>query len=218
MLNEGKVYDGGIAVEGGGAIEMTFDRTKAVRVSSVHGDFYDSTARGRVFRGGIAGAGIAPGTALATTAQALLLWNPPGSGVNLSVIRFAHAYVSGTFGLGYWVLANYSTLLPGTNVAPGGTACVVQGANGSLSAGKGLLYNAATATAAPIFVESLGEWEGVLDGTGATQVGSIRKHEFNGSCVVIPGTAAVFTYIGGAGTSPKVAVSAIWEEVPIIGA
>lgn len=183
--------------------------------SPVHGEHYEATSRGRVFRGGIGGAGIAPGTSLTTTAQALILFNPLNSGVNLNVINFAHAYVSGTFGLGFWALANYSLLTPGTNLVPGGTASVIQGADGSVGAGKALLWNAATCTAAPIFGEVL-DWEGVLDGTGATQVGSSRIVRFHGDCVVSPGSGVVFTYVGGAGTSPKVAVSTKWEEVPII--
>jgi hypothetical protein len=214
MLDEGQGYDGGVAAEGA-IVVASVGRTKARRVATVHGSHYDSNSRGRIYRGGIGGAGIAPGTALATTAQALLLWNPDSSGVNLNVLNFAHAFVGGTFGLGFWVLGNYSTLNPKTNVAPGGTVSVPQGANGAVGVGKGLLFNAATCTAAPIFGETLGDWEGVLDGTGATQVGSIRNHKFDGDCIVIPGTAVVFTYVGGAGTAPKVAVSCRWEEVPI---
>ena len=182
--------------------------------SSIAGKHYELASRSMIFVGGIAGTGVAPGTALATTAQALLLYNPIGSGVNCSVIRFAHAHVSGTRGLGFWVVANYSTLQPGTNVAPAGTACVVHGANGDIGGNKALLYNAATCTAAPIFNEVL-DWEGVLDGTGATQVGASREYLFDGSCLVKPGTAKVFTYVGGAGTTPLVAVSAKWAELAI---
>lgn len=216
MLGEGKVYDGGLAGPGS-EVALSFGRTKALRTNTVHGQHYDSCARGAIFHGGIAGSGIAPGTSLTTTAQAILVYNPTGSGVNVNVLRFAHAYVSGTFGLGFWVMANYSTLQPGTNLAPGGTACVVHAADGGIGGNKALLWNAATVTAAPIFVEAF-DWEGVLDGTGATQVGSSREFFFDGSCIAKPGTAKVFTYVGGAGTTPKVAVSLRWEEIPILGA
>lgn len=194
---------------------LTFDRTGGLRTSSQHGDFYDSAARGNIYRAGIGGAGIAPGTALATTAQALIIFNPVDSGIMVNVLRFAHAYVAGTFGLGFWALANYSTLSPSTNIAPAGTVSVPSQANGGVQVGKALAFNAGTTTAAAIFAETLGDWEGVLDGTGATQVGASRVHRFDGTVVQKPGTAAVFTYIGGAGTAPKVAVSAVWEEIPL---
>ena len=206
--------EGAVVLGGRTPHELTLGKTAGLRVSLVHGQFYDAASRGQIFHGGIGGAGIAPGSALATTAQALLLYNPIGSGVNVNILRFAHAYVSGTLGLGYWVMANYSTLQPGTNIAPGGTASVVHNANGDVGGNKALLWNAASCTAAPIFVEAF-DWEGVLDGTGATQVGSSREFYFDGSCIAKPGTAKVFTYIGGTGTSPKVAVSARWEEIAI---
>src|SRR5579863_3192193 len=44
-------------------------------------------------------AGVAPGVVLSTTPP-MALWNPPGSGRNLYVIRVTMGLVSGTLGVG----------------------------------------------------------------------------------------------------------------------
>ena len=212
MLAEGK--EGLVVLGARSPAELTFGRTSGLRTSSVHGDFYDSNSRGNIFRACSATAGIAPGTALATTAQALVIYNPVDSGVNVNILRLAHAFVADIYGLGIWVIANYSVLSPNTNIAPGGTSLVVSRADGGVQAGKALAWSAATCTAAPILAEAL-DWEGVLDGTGATQVGSSRIFDFNGTLVQKPGTGCVMTFIGGGGTTPLVCVSAKWEEIPI---
>ena len=211
MEAEGEIYDGG--VKRSGPQIATFGSTKAMRVQNAFGKFYEANAAGRIFRAVSASAGIAPGTALATTAQALCVWNPKKSGVKASIIQLAHAYVSGTFGLGTWYLANYSVNEPATNLEPGGTELLVSRADGELGKGKIRVFSAATCTAAPIIAEPL-DWEGVLDGTGATQVGSSRIFRFDGDLVVSPGTACIMTFVGGAGTAPKVVVGAKWDEIP----
>ena len=133
-LMEGETFDGG--TKASGPQSATFTPRKAMRVQATGGKFFESNAGGRMFRAVSASAGIAPGTALATTAQALLIWNPRKSGVRASIIQLTHAYVSGTLGLGTWYLAAYSTIDPPSNLPPGGTELTVSGANGQGAAGK----------------------------------------------------------------------------------
>jgi hypothetical protein len=210
---EGEVYDGGITADSNSR-KISLTRHRATRVSQASGAGYENSARGITFAGCSAVAGVAPGTALATTAQALILYNPVGSNINMSLKRLSWSYVSGTFGLGMWHLARYSTLSPSTNVAPGGTAIVTARTDGTVIAGKVLAWAAATCTAAPIKHQPLG-WVGVIDGTGATQLGHQGVYNFDGSDVCIPGTGLVFTFIGGAGTSPLVVPGALWDEIPV---
>ena len=119
--------------------------------------------------------------------------------------------------MGNHVLARYSVKTPGTNLTPGGTAVTVLRADGSLAAGKALAFSAATCTAAPILCDIL-DWIGVVDGTGATQVGSVRIFDRDGSDIVQPGTALVMTFVSlaaGVGITPKATYSAKWAEIPL---
>jgi len=216
---EAPVYDGGVSADST-LQRLSINRQRALRVAQGVPAGYEMSQRGQVYRACSAIAGIAPGTALGTSAQALCIFNPPGSGVNASLIELAWAYVSGTFAMGNFVLANYSMLNPTTNVAPGGTACTTSRADGTVNEGKIKVYSAATCTAAPILCEVL-DWFGVVDGTGATQVGAVRKFARDGSDVISPGSALFMTYVslaGGAGTTPKAAFSAKWAELPILSA
>ncbi len=213
---QGEVYDGGVTADSVSR-KFSLSRHRALRVAQAAGPGYEASARGHTFGCCSAVTGVAPGTALATTAQCLVLFNPVGSNINLSLKQLSWSYVSGTFGLGMWHLARYSTLNPTTNVPPGGTSVVPARSDGTVIVGKVLAWAAATCTAAPIKHKPLG-WVGVIDGTGATQLGHQGVFNFDGSDVCIPGTGLAFTFIGGAGTSPVVVPGAQWDEIPILSA
>ena len=60
-----------------------------------HGKYYEQCARGNVYHGRSASTGIAL-IVPATTGGHPTLWNPLGSGVNLSVMKVELAWLSGT--------------------------------------------------------------------------------------------------------------------------
>ena len=74
------------------APEMSNDNAQLV--ANLHGSHYDAAANGRAFTGSSAEAGIAIINA-ATGGGHPTLWNPTGSGVNLSIIRMEMAWASG---------------------------------------------------------------------------------------------------------------------------
>ena len=82
---------------------------------------YALARAGQVFHAVTAASGVAPGTAIGTTA-AFTLYNPVGSGVNMVVLQGLMSYVSGTLGAGMveWV-ANVNpaaAAVTGTAIVP----------------------------------------------------------------------------------------------------
>src|SRR5437660_10591500 len=108
-----------IVGDGEGQAEARFDRLSGLAVTELRQHYAEMVARGRAFVA-VNTAGAAPGTALATTAGAFALWNPPSSQVNLEIMEAEVVYLSGTLGAGvlYYVTHDYSA------VAPTGTALV----------------------------------------------------------------------------------------------
>src|SRR3972149_2419732 len=68
-------------------------------VALKHGRYYDAAVDGRLFHASPAATGVAPGTAIGTTA-AFSLHNPLGSAVDLAILIASMAYISGTLGAG----------------------------------------------------------------------------------------------------------------------
>src|SRR3989304_1010987 len=67
-------------------------------VSQVHAGLYEQNRRGNIYMGATAVSGVAPGTAIGTTAG-FALFNPLNSGFDLVVIKASMLYLSGTLGI-----------------------------------------------------------------------------------------------------------------------
>ncbi len=169
-----------------------------------HANNNESVSRGLCFSASTAATGVAPGTEFSTTPP-FTLHNPTGSGKNLVLIKTSIGFVSGTLGAG--------TIAYGNSVnaaAPSGGTAITPVSNlvGSTVSSVAKVGTGHTATAAtilrPAFV--------VLSGIG----GGSLVDEVNGEIIIIPGsTLAIEACAMGAGTSPLIMISAMWEEVTI---
>ena len=65
-----------------------------------YGRYYQAAKDGFLWHAVTTDAGVAPGTDSVATTQAVSLYNPPGSGVDLVILQARMAYVSGTLGAG----------------------------------------------------------------------------------------------------------------------
>src|SRR5690349_1111995 len=88
---------GGTATSGAEA-EIRLGRQQDI-ITNFGGPWYQAALSGYLYHAGTAATGVAPGTAIGTTA-AFSLYNPIGSGVNLVVLSGRMGYVSGTLGAG----------------------------------------------------------------------------------------------------------------------
>lgn len=187
-------------------------KTGEAVVGQAHGKYFEAAHRGKLFAAQEQGTGVAPGTALGTTA-CLTLYNPPNSGVRLAVKKVSLGYVSGTLGAGtmYHCVNNSPT-----QAAPsGGTAlspvCSDVG-NQAAPVGKALVNNtvASGTTAYRAFA-----YTGAFAG-GANNSPEPCTEDIDGEIVVEPGCSYQLQSVAAAGTSPKVSPGVVWEEVPIV--
>lgn len=171
-------------------------------------DFYLATIRGNAFSAVTAVTGVAPGTAIGTSAP-IALYNPRDSSVNLVVLRASLGYVSGTLGAGcVFYCANVDSLaaaVAGTLLTPSNDFRTTPGA--------GLAYVNATLPAVPTVMRpfcSLGS----LTGAAAIPPWSVTD-EIGGSMIVAPGCALSLQGVTAAGVSPLVIFALSWQETAV---
>jgi hypothetical protein len=178
-------------------------------VDDAHGRFYEAVYRGNVFSASTAVAGVAPGTALAASAQAIILYNPAGNTKNYVLLRSAVGYVSGTLGAGSIVYGNAAQI-----VATGGTAVVPKNSLvGNAAASTATVTAAGTCTAVPTILRPAFTLGAFLATTAAVNPPLID--EIAGEFILTPGNIFVMSGVAVAGTSPLILASLTWEEVPV---
>lgn len=197
------------AVANGVQAAMRGDSTGAGVFAQAHGEWADASVNSRVMVVSNAVAGVAPGTAFSATPP-MALWNPPGSGFNLSILKATMGYVSGTLGIGqvYYAYWPSQTGVPstGTELTPICTSIgfprgVGRAFTGSTLAGTVLV-------AKPAFL---------LPPMLATSVFPITNifDEVRGEFTVPPGAVFALQAIAAAGSTPLVTFGLTWEEIPV---
>lgn len=187
-------------------------------VSELHGKYAEAMLRGKLFYGASASGGIAL-IAPATTGGHPTLWNPQGSGVNISICRLALSYVSGnnaptaiewasTTSTGSQP-ATGSAILTATRVAP----------SPALVGGTGIskVYWSPTTntfTAAPAFIHPAGISLDTMVAASTNAPFTIIV-DYDGTFGVAPG-AAVSLCTQAATTTALLQVGVFWEEIDIV--
>lgn len=175
--------------------------------------YYDLVARGLVYGGETAVAGVAPGTVVGTTSP-ITLFNPTTSKKKLVVLKTSLGYLSGTLGAG--------AILYVVNISPKaadvtGTAIVVVNlllGNARNDGGNvGQLFTTATLPATPTIIRPAFN----LDASLATSVVGREKlvDEVDGEFQLLPGTALSMEGVAAAGTTPLVLLGMVWAEIPL---
>lgn len=173
-----------------------------------HGRYHEAALRGQLYSAAMQ-AGAALGTALTATAVTLTLYNPAGSGVNLSIIRGDLAITTAAAGSAALVwAANFNPVAaPPSAVTP-----LASGARGyplgNNASPRAQVYSAATLPAAPSVVRVLA----TCPATGAN-MNAVLADIVDGALLIGPNTAVTLQNIG---TTMSGIVSICWEEIPII--
>jgi len=176
-------------------------------VTELHAPFFEGSARGTRF-GAANQAAVATSAAFATTYTGLVIYNPPGSNVLLSLEKIGVAPIlAQTTTLAVGLMVGFSTVaLSGVTALTPRSKRVGGGVNP-----VGLAAAAATLPVAPTLDTLLG-----YIGTGATTVDQLVPSMFLlGGDIVLPpgGYAAVYT--NAAAVAASLLLSAQWEEVPL---
>lgn len=193
----------------GAELKFAMSRNRAIKSALSQARYQDAVLRGNVFCGGTAATGVAPGTAIGTTA-AFSLYNPLGSGVNLVVLKATMGYVSGTLGAGviHWLANTNPKASATTGTAITGVNCLLGKAN---SVGQAL--TTATLPASPTVLRPFCSLDASL---ASSVVGTLRVEDApDGEFIVAPGCTISLHATAAAGTSPLVVFGCTWEEVPV---
>jgi hypothetical protein len=201
-------YQVGFSRASSGYAAGRMDADRAIAVMSAHGSYQDAVLRGRVFCGGTAATGVAPGTAIGTTA-AFSLYNPLGSGYYLVVLKVSLGYVSGTLGAGVvHYLANTSPAAAAT------TGTAITAVNCLFGGGSSVARPFTTATIpAPTILRPFCSMGASLAST-AIQPWQVYD-DTAGEFIVSPGCTLSLHGTSAAGSTPLVVFGMTWEEVPI---
>ena len=183
----------------------------AQEVTQRHGKLYQPARDGRIYHAATAATGVAPGTAIGTTA-AFTLFNPAGSGVTIAIQKVSMGYISGTMGAGtVWHLINANL----AEAIPTGTAIVERSAiagGGGYGAAKGIALTTATLAVAPSIIRPFASLQASL-ATTAVAPWQIQE-DLDGDIQLPEGGAYTLHATAAAGSTPLVAFGVTWEEVP----
>lgn len=186
------------------------DKTGALVTTDGHARYAEAVLRGNVYVGQTASTGVAPGTAVGTTA-AFALANPPNSGYNLILLETSVGYHSGTLGAGViqYCINTGQTAASATS----GTAIATRNALvGQAARNAGEAYTTATVPSGAQVIGPMCSLGASLAST-AVQPWAIRD-EVAGRIVIGPGCTLSLQATAAAGSSPLVVFGATWEEVP----
>lgn len=175
-----------------------------------NGKFYEQASRGNVYSYGVASQAM---LLTNTTGNVPTIFNPTGSGVNVSIQQLRLTWISGTTVVGglIWCStanagaapATGSPILTGTHVAP-----VKMNGFGASSSLVRWYPSVCTFTAAPVFFAATGIHQMTTALTG------IWQDNVDGAIVVAPGSALSLCYTVTTSTA-LFAVSIIGIEIPI---
>lgn len=185
--------------------------------SGLHGKYYEQAARGRAYFGVGASTGIAL-IAPATGGGHPTLWNPAGSGRNLSIIRVELSPISATeapTALEWAATRNTGSavgtglaIATATRVTP--DSCLIGGAQDAVGVWSPTTN---TFTAAPTYVRPLGLSTRTVT-SGAVINGTVYRLEYDGDLCLAPGVALSLCS-QAATTTELIQVAVVWEEIDI---
>lgn len=196
-------------------------RMGALSTGDAQGSFYEQASRGNIFSlmlsawtSTIAAGNIVGAAAAASTQFAL--WNPVGSGKNLSLLKFSTWVISGTAPVPP-VIHSYSITAPSiatsvvTPIACNNIGMTAASVAGALSSAAGANLTGSTV------LKSL-RVANFAVGAGATVPANLVQgnlvERIDGDIVIPPGTCWVPTWMA-AGTTFLGGYSVTWEEIPV---
>ncbi len=173
--------------------------------AQVYDEYFLPSIRGQLFHGCTAATGLA--IAAAGTAQAFVLYNPPGNSKNVAISQVSILPVSGTFVLGG--IAHAVSTNPLAALATGTAAVPIPGVTGGKAAPTAQLLTTATLAAAPTICRVFA----AKNATASTGTPLFGFTDFvNGSIVLPPGCSWNLIMVG-TDTTPIWVQYVMWQEI-----
>lgn len=209
--NVGPNYKQGDALDG--LTPMRLERSGAAVIQKLYGDNREATFRGMRFSGATTPATpVATSAALALAYTGLILLNPAGSGVNVSVNSVSLSpVVAQAAALAWGLMTGFAANTAASAVTTPIAANVSSNYVGGASAAKAVLGTAATLPTAPTVRELMGTL-----GTGAltTQMWVGGRYDIESGIELAPG-AFVCLYTSAAPAAASLHAGLCWTEIPL---
>ncbi len=187
-------------------VPVRLDSYGAMVTSGLRGNYAEQASRGGVYSSYVA----TVATSLAATATiGNMIWNPPGSGVRLELLRWTSQIVATSATCtGIAIAGGYQTTTPTTT-----TAATTQGSTRiratTLTTGQALAYSIATVLVAPVIIRPLHHNTAAI----ATVGEDTQSGEFNGEIVVEEGGFVTLCALGAAAAASAHTSGLVWMEV-----
>lgn len=202
---------GGLQTIGAGSqAQPGLDKNGALLVSGLHARYYRMVKEGNVYLAQTAVTGVAPGTAVGTTA-AFALYNPAASGKDLVVLKLGMGYVSGTLGAG-----EVSLCVSTNTVAAATTGTAIPARNAYVGAAANNVGSALTTATLPATPTPVGVFCSLTALLASTAVQPYTVENYlDGLTIVQPGATISLQATAAAGSTPLVVYSVVWYETAI---
>jgi len=196
-------------------------RTGEIILSQAHGRYYEQTSRGQLFTLTLSATttGIAAGNLLNAAAAAstnFAIWNPIGSGFNLSITKVMVGLISGTLATGPLYHAVIQTSNPTINTVSTNGVAYNNLVGGKSPVARYVAVAAGTAltgASAPVVLRTMNltfSAAAFAAPAGANTLADLP----DGDLIIPPGYGWVPQF-SAAGTSVLNSYSVTWEEIPI---
>ena len=219
MLIQGQV--GQTAALDGTQTNLRQGRTGEIILSQAHGRYYEQTSRGQLFTLTLSATttGIAAGNILGAAAAAstnFAIWNPIGSGFNLSITKVMVGLISGTLATGPLYHAVIQTSNPTINTVSTNGVAYNNLVGGKSPVARYVAVAAGTALtggSAPVVLRTMNLTFSAAAFAAAAGASTLADLP-DGDLIIPPGYGWVPQF-SAAGTSVLNSYSVTWEEIPI---
>lgn len=219
MLIQGQV--GQTAALDGTQTNLRQGRTGEIILSQAHGRYYEQTSRGQLFTLTLSATttGIAAGNILGAAAAAstnFAIWNPIGSGFNLSITKVMVGLISGTLATGPLYHAVIQTSNPTINTVSTNGVAYNNLVGGKSPVARYVAVAAGTAltgASAPVVLRTMNLTFSAAAFAAAAGASTLADLP-DGDLIIPPGYGWVPQF-SAAGTSVLNSYSVTWEEIPI---
>lgn len=187
-------------------VPVRLDAFGAIVTSGLRGKYAEHAARGGVYASYV----TAVATSLAATSTiGNMIWNPPGSGVRLELLRWVSQIVATSATCtGIAIAGGYQTTTPTATTAATTTGSTRIRAT-TLTAGQAIAYSIATVLTAPIIIRPLHHNTAAIATTGEDLISG----EFDGEITVDEGGFVTLCALGAAAAASGHTSGLIWAEV-----
>ena len=219
MLIQGQV--GQTAALDGTQTNLRQGRTGEIILSQAHGRYYEQTSRGQMFTLTLSAttSSIAAGNLLNAAAAAstnFAIWNPIGSGFNLSITKVMVGLISGTLATGPLYHAVIQTSNPTINTVSTNGVAYNNLVGGKSPVARYVAVAAGTALtggSAPVVLRTMNLTFSAAAFAAAGGASTLADLP-DGDLIIPPGYGWVPQF-SAAGTSVLNSYSVTWEEIPI---